>query len=411
MLIQSLHHNKTKSRGILSNVKGKKKTGKAKITVEKEQEKTHPPGHAVRTGTNLFIHGHTPFYPARPLNLPIISTLFVSILATVFSIYPYISIIGIYKKYEGLVSIVAYIIFFYAVVNFVERRRLNLLLNVIIITACIAAIYGVFQHFGLDYGRWTSDFEARAFSTFGNPVFFSAFLIMVIPLVHIKIFSDSDFKIPSYFYLAALALITFAFYFTKTRACFLGLIVSNLVFFSLIGRKALLANKIKTIAAIAVLIGISIFCILSDRSSVVGRFVQDLRPDISESKPDTIKNVQKDGPQKEQVSTFPSGLEGKYVGFVNKLEGTMFVRAFTYLSALKIIYDYPVLGIGPETLALIHPQYVAKIFSRADKQRYYDYQDRIHNDFLDITVSRGLLGLGIYLWLIFAYSRGGMERL
>lgn len=362
------------------------------------------PGYSSK-GPSTVGWGNTPFHPAQPLNLPIISTLIVSGLATVFSIYPYISIIGIYTKYEGFVSIITYIILFYVVVNFIEKRRLNLLLNVIIMTAGMASIYGVFQHFGLDHYHWSVNFNDRVFSTFGNPIFFSAFLIMTIPLVFIKIFSNPGFRSPSYFYIVILALITVTFYYTKTRSCFLGLIVSNLFFFSLIGKKVLLANKTKTIATLTILIGISVFYNLDSKTSVIGRFFRDIRPDISAAKPETITNMREDAPPTEQASTSHFDHIEEEFGPLQKLKGTTFIRIFTYKVALKIIYDYPVLGIGPDTLAMIYPQYVAKIFDRADKERFYDYQDRVHNDFLEITVTRGFLGLGVYVWFIFVYSR------
>jgi tetratricopeptide (TPR) repeat protein len=93
------------------------------------------------------------------------------------------------------------------------------------------------------------------------------------------------------------------------------------------------------------------------------------------------------------------------IGIASKLEGTMFLRVFQYLTGLKIIHDYPILGIGPETLGMIYPQYLSKIYRETGEYRDFKNQNRIHNDFLDIAVSRGLLGLGVYLWFVFAYAR------
>jgi tetratricopeptide (TPR) repeat protein len=81
------------------------------------------------------------------------------------------------------------------------------------------------------------------------------------------------------------------------------------------------------------------------------------------------------------------------------------MRVFQYITGLNIIRDYPVLGIGPDTLGLIYPQYLAKVYKEKEEYGGFQNQNRIHNDFLDVTVSRGLLGLGVYLWFIFAYSR------
>ena len=96
------------------------------------------------------------------------------------------------------------------------------------------------------------------------------------------------------------------------------------------------------------------------------------------------------------------------IGVANQLGGTMRMRVFQYLTGLKIIHDYPILGIGPDTLGMIYPKYLSKVFKEKDEHRYLRNKktaERIHNDFLDITVSRGLLGLGVYVWFIFAYAR------
>ncbi len=54
---------------------------------------------------------------------------------------------------------------------------------------------------------------------------------------------------------------------------------------------------------------------------------------------------------------------------------------------------------------MIYPQYLAKVYKENGEHRYFENQNRIHNDFLDMAVSRGLPGLGVYLWFVFAYAR------
>jgi hypothetical protein len=351
---------------------------------------------------------YSPYSLAQPLNLPIIAFLFVSGLATFFSINPYMSLAGTYKRYDGFISTLVYVFLFYAVVNFIQRRRLSLLLNVIIFTACISSIYGVLQHFGLDPYTWNLPSRIRAGSTFGHPAFFSAFLTMVIPLVLIKIFSPTEtrnlklkarsskpfcFQLSAFSFLLSigiLALLLITFYYTKTRASFLGLIASNLFFFFLIGRKTLIANKAKTIVTLTILIGISLFYNIHDKTSVTGRFVQEIKPVL----PKGTNALERDA------------------GFADQLEGTTRERIFQYITGLNIIRDYPILGIGPDTLGIIYPQYRAKVYAAVpasgkenEEHKSFINQNRIHNDFLDVTVSRGLLGLGVYIWFIFAYSR------
>jgi len=315
----------------------------------------------------------------QPLSLPIVAYLVVSGLATIFSINPYLSLVGTYARYGGLISTIVYISLFFVIINFIDKRRLSLLLNIIILTACIASIYGILQHFGLDFQQWNTSFGHRVPSTFGHPAFFSTFLTMAVPLILIKIFFDSNLKYSTFLYMGILALLLVSFYYTKTRASFLGLIISNLFFFSFIGKKNLLANKTKTIVTITIIIATSVFFNVNNETSegyeasVIGRFADDINS-----------------------------------GTVDQLGGTMRLRVFQYLTGLKIIHDYPILGIGPDTVGLIYPQYLSKVFKEKEEHRYLKNKrvaDRIHNDFLDITVSRGFLGLGVYVWFIFAYAR------
>jgi len=353
----------------------------------------------------------------QPLILPILAFLFVSGFATVFSINPYLSLVGTYKRYGGFISTIVYISLFFIIIRFIDKKRLRSLLNVIILTACFASIYGILQHFGLDLYHWSTSFGfgIRVSATFGHPAFFSAFLIMVIPLTLIKIFSNpseqycrppvpdrqpdkavlagtgasSNFRCSTFLYLGILTLLIVAFYYTKTRASFLGLLISNIFFFSLTGKKNLLANKAKTIVTATIIIGISIFFNVSGGTSIIGRFIDDVEPSFLDSK---------------ESSPF---LEESYeeVGIASKLEGTMRMRVFQYTTGLKIIHDYPILGIGPDTLGMIYPQYLAKVYKKKNEYRGFENQNRIHSDFLDMAVSRGLLGLGAYLWFVFAYAR------
>ncbi len=333
----------------------------------------------------------------QPLILPILAFLFVTGFATAFSINPYLSLVGTYKRYGGFISTIVYISLFFIIIHFVDKKRLSALCNVIILTACLSSIYGILQHFGLDLYKWSTPFSPgiRVSATFGNPVFFAAFLIMVIPLVLIKIFSCNEwFK--TYLFIGILALLLIAFYYTKTRASFLGLIISNLFFFYFIGKKVFLANKTKTVVTITIIIGISIFFNVNNKNSVVEKLIGSLTPAISDSKQ---PSVFKENAPSASIDTYWD------VDLAHQLEGSVLIRFLIYMAGLKVIYDYPILGIGPDTLGMVYPQYIAKLHRETYKQTAFTNQNRVHNDFLDIAVSRGLPGLGIYVWLIFAYAR------
>ncbi|MBC8549666.1 MAG: O-antigen ligase family protein, partial [Candidatus Brocadiales bacterium] len=380
---------------------------------------------------------HNAWYKTRPLRLPIIALVLASGLSTISSINPYLSLVGTYKRYGGFISTLVYVSLFFVIVNFIDRRRISLLMNVIIFTTGIASVYGILQHFGIDYYRWNmfSGYGTRVFGTFGHPAFFSAFITMTIPLILIKIFSSLNFRYTTFLYIGILALVTVAFYYTRTRASFLGLIISSLFFFSLVGKKNLLANKAKTIVVISILTGISIYFNVNNESSVIARFTGDIRPasldnnfgnetsslqdvDLTRqelSPPsvpvdgmvDTDYGLRQHSPKlsPDNMRGWNGQASGWYVNLIHRLTGSSKPRALLYLTGLSIIYDYPILGIGPDTLSMIYYQYLSEVCKKTNEYVGTEKQTRMHNAFLDATVSGGLLGLGVYLWFIFAFAR------
>lgn len=88
------------------------------------------------------------------------------------------------------------------------------------------------------------------------------------------------------------------------------------------------------------------------------------------------------------------GLLGKrgWPGGENFGEGAARLRILNWLSTLKIIRDYPFLGKGFGSFALIYPRYK---FLQANEVRY------AHNWFLQLAAETGILGLGIFMAFLY----------
>src|SRR3972149_10531374 len=171
------------------------------------------------------------------IDIPILSFISIFIISTIVSINPLMSLFGTYKRFEGLTATLCYILIFCATVNFVTtRKRLYLLVFAIVAGATISSIYGIAQHLGFDIFKW-SNFEARrVFSTFGNPVFFSAYLVMTLPVSVALFLGDSfqqtdapvlkNFPKPPvlWVFFVISSIIYTTFWLTNTRACFMALI-------------------------------------------------------------------------------------------------------------------------------------------------------------------------------------------
>lgn len=72
------------------------------------------------------------------------------------------------------------------------------------------------------------------------------------------------------------------------------------------------------------------------------------------------------------------------------------VRIVLWKTGIDIMKDYPVLGIGPRTLKFIYEKY--KRPEIPDKRTWSE----LHNQYLQVAVERGVIGLGIFLWLFFS---------
>ena len=336
-----------------------------------------------------------------PLDIPIIVYIFLFIISSVTSINPIMSLFGTYKRFEGLTATLCYIVVFYTTVNFITTKKRVCLLVISTVTgAIISSCYGIAQHLGFDILKW-SNFEARrVFSTFGNPVFFSAYLVMTLPLAVVLFLSNSSkekdtslSKSPYtlwILYIFSLIIYT-TFWLTNTRACFVALLGGLCPLLFLIF-KLQTKKRYKFIVLVVSFTLVGMFFNVRHETSVIKHFAGD----VSTTKSTTEKSVF----GKTQTRPRP------WIANKFSVEGSTFSRIFQYLAATRIIKDYPALGIGPDTIGIVYQKNLAKIFSMLESDAGFRFprQDRIHNDTLDTAVTRGIFGLGTYIWLLTSFG-------
>ena len=81
-------------------------------------------------------------------------------------------------------------------------------------------------------------------------------------------------------------------------------------------------------------------------------------------------------------------------------------RKVMWMHTLEMIADRPILGVGLDNWEFAYPPY-----DRGDKITGDSEPVRPHNDFLWIASEIGLLGLGIYIWLLFTAARTAVRLL
>lgn len=303
------------------------------------------------------------------LDIPIILFVFLTIISTLLSVHFHTSLYGELYRYEGLLTILSYIFIFYVALNFVkQKQQLNLVVYALLLSSFLISFYGVFQHFGYDFISWSSQKMdiSRSFSTYGNPVFLGAFLSLTLPII-LGVFFETEKKLIHIFSAVTLVIVLSSLVFSFTRAAWIGALLATGLFF-LFSFKLIRHKKVRLLELVALSIVVIIIVAL---------------PIKSKTKDVPLRTVTQRVSEAAQVET-----------------GTVATRLYLWKTSLPMIRDNPILGFGPDTYKITYPQYKpidwVKNFERARS-------DKVHNDFLQVTISQGLISLLCYLWLLIAF--------
>ncbi len=288
----------------------------------------------------------------NPLKNPliIIATVFIviEILATVFSIDPLASVIGLRKRYFGLSTYVAlYAVFLAIAAGSWSRQSISTLIKVIVFSAAAVSLIGIGQVFGITFPKdLTQNFGTAAYSTLGNPNFLGIYLAIALPL-SLALFYENDVKNKYYrpVVLSITIILLIGIILTKSSGSVFGAIVALISFYVVFYRPWEKLGRAKsTIAIIAALliIATSVFVFVSiDSSSMLSR-----------------------------------------------------IRSWSGIG--KMISSRPVLGFGPDAIARELPKHQTtdKIYSQ---EIYHD----AHNVLLTVAATSGLAGLAAFMAMLF----------
>ncbi|KKP35516.1 MAG: hypothetical protein UR27_C0030G0001, partial [Candidatus Peregrinibacteria bacterium GW2011_GWA2_33_10] len=302
----------------------------------------------------------------------------VSILTVVFSSHVYTSIYGSKSLFLGIITILNLILLAFFTFQYLSKKDINKIISLSVFTAYITGFIGILQHFKiLNLEHWLVPQGQRAFSTFEHSNHFASYLVFNLFLAY-----SLSFKINSKFKKYLLLISSTVIYlsgivFSGSRGALLALIFSLLsimIFSGFQNRKNFLRiiSKYKKIFASLVAITIVLFIISAVFSQTIFSKLSKLSL-ISRS----IETVQ----------------------FIRA--GNVPDRISWYLSSLSMIKDKPLLGFGLNTYKENYNAY-----RRIDFANPHESQDNItpenaHNEYLTKAVEQGIIGLLVYLILIF----------
>jgi O-antigen ligase len=244
-----------------------------------------------------------------------------------------------------------------------SQRDLWRLVNAFILSAVAVSLIGLYQSF---FTNWVIIGEGvrRVLAVYGSPNNLALYLDRALPLVLALVFQVSGFKLTTrtlnlkletWNLLFAALVIALCLYLTYSRGAWLGL-AAGLAFLGLAsGRRARLALiALLVIGAIGVI-----------------PFLQTERAQ----------------------SLFQVGT------------GTGFFRVSTWQSAIEMIRDHPVFGVGLDNFLYEYPKYI-----QPDAWREPNLSHP-HNLVLDFWARLGIAGVGVLMWMLVAFFCSGLKSL
>jgi len=302
----------------------------------------------------------------------------ISTLATLFSPYLYQSFWGSFFRHFGLFSILHYFALFLILIFCLkDQKQIKRIILAVLFSSFLTCLYALAQIFDLDKIKWIENFSKtlRVFSTFGQPNFFGAFLVLVFPLTifSFKIFADFWQRM---FLFSLCFLEIFILFFTLSRSAYLGLLASLLfLFFIYFYFYSFLPKKRKII--------ITFFLILV----LVSSFSFFLY----------LKHT--------NFSYLKSLVLYRFASVLDFKTPTFKVRTIYWQAAFKIIKERPILGYGLDTQNFPYLKYYSP--ESIVYEAINSHPDRAHNEILDTLITTGFLGLMSYLFLLgFVFYQG-----
>ncbi len=298
-----------------------------------------------------------------------------SLLSTLFSVNPALSLHGSSGRPAGLVTALALATFFFASRRLAsEPQWLDRVSLVATLAAGAASAYAVAQFLGLDPIGWsgaaTFDGRTRVSGTLGHPNTLGAYLAMTLPLT-LLLASRTRSPAGRAAALATVALSIFVMAATLSRGAWLGAAAAVGVFAAvwLLGWRQRKAGATAPTGRwrIGVIVMVSLLAFLLPLATPLGRgFVTRIREVADLNAPTTQS------------------------------------RIHLWTAGLDMMADRPLLGAGTDAFGVLVPRYRTAEFSRLE---WNATTDKAHNEAIQIAATQGFVGIAAALLVFFFVTR------
>lgn len=334
------------------------------------------------------------------LDIPILIFVISQLLAVIFSIHPYTSLLGYYSRFHGgFASIVTYTLLYYAFVSNIEKKHLPSLFLSTTVAGVAVSLYAILEHFGHSFSCliveggqsfgvdcWIQDVKNRVFASFGQPNWLAAYLVMLLPLGVVLSLKKYASSVMQWFYPATTLLFFIALLFTQSRSGFLGAVLGLLVTIGLVIWKSWqtssLSSDTSSHRATLTLLSAGVIAIALYWGTPYSPSLATLVSPTTTPTPETTTQV----------------LNRLDVGGTDSGE----IRKIVWEGAVKVWQRYPVFGSGLETFA--YSYYLDRPSEHNHVSEWDFLYNKAHNEFLNFLATTGLVGLTAYLLLLGYFS-------
>jgi Tfp pilus assembly protein PilF/O-antigen ligase len=292
------------------------------------------------------------------LLVPAIALIGVQMAATALAVNPAFSLWGSAERGQGLLTVVCYpLLGLIVAANMRHTAQAHRLAAAVQLTAVPIVVLAIAQIAGFDLGLQT-DARSTAFSTLGRSNFVAAYLAMVLPLTLVQT-ARADGRLRRMAWGLLLAAEGVVLVLTRARAGWLAAVV-----------------------------GIAVVLVLWFRSELASWW---RRPAMRFA-----------------IVTAGAGSAATVIALA-RLGGSGAARLAIWQACLRLVFERPFLGYGPDALLLVFPKYYPPELVYHQGRGFL--VDRAHDFLLDWSVAFGMLGLVAWLAVLFSIASIAFHRL
>jgi len=283
-------------------------------------------------------------------------------------------------SFKDYVIFLSYFILYFLVINNIKQKpQFDIFIKLFFFTSFVVALYALLHYYGLD--PFLKDIP-ELISTIGQKNWVSNYLAMIFPIVFSYFLLEKNNRKIIYYLL-------------------LSILYTILIIFQ--SRGIWISAGLTLILGIVFLYKFRLFNILKENKRwLFLLLITFILITVIYSIPSTQNPLNKSAitVTERAISTFNE----KDVSINNHL--------LTWRTALEMIKDRPFLGIGIGLFKMDYLNYQAGFLEQ--NPNYLEYRSRseeAHNEYLQLAAELGIIGLGIFLYILFIFYRSALKFL